>query len=238
MCFIQGQQSGVSTILGRHRATADDLRDERLAVGLIVAFLVTGLVVAQAALLKQPSTANALLPLLQGPAVALYGLVLSVCIDTRRGLLPGALFVVIGASQPAWVLGLLMGLDAVGLPRSAMPDGLWHALPFAATGLAFAPIVWLATRAWWNIAIVLIATAASAWTTGWGPAVILGLSDEALGLTLLHLSLCWTLTAAVFARTWRIVPQRPTHCPQCGYPRQGLRENICPECGQPLDSIA
>ena len=221
-----------------HDAILDDLRDERLVVGLIMAALVTGLAAAQAAFLGPVSAAAPALHLLQGPAVAIYALVLSVCIDARRGLLPGALFVVVGASQPAWLLGSLAGLSALGVQRSAIGDGWWQALPFLFTGVAFAPIAWLATRAWWGLAATLLSTAAAGYVTGWGPATLFRLPIEAVAITFLHLGLCWTLTAALIARTWRIVPQHAQpgtdRCPACGYPREGLRSNTCPECGARL----
>lgn len=218
-----------------------DLRDERLVVGLIIALVTTGLVVAQAAFYGPLSGGSAPMHLLQGPAVAIYGLVLSVCIDERRGIVPGALFVVVGASQPAWLLGTLVGLGALGLQRSTIPDTLWQALPFVLTGLAFVPLVWLATRCWWAPTLSLAATGLAGWGTGVGPAFVLGLPSEALALTMLHLGVCWPLAAALFARTWRLMPHtnshaaRPTHCPTCGYPREGLTTSICPECGGNLD---
>ncbi|MFI4882086.1 MAG: hypothetical protein ACIAQU_05830 [Phycisphaerales bacterium JB064] len=209
----------------------DDLRDERLVVGLITALLVTAAALVQAGFLGPLSTANPALHLLQGPVVAIYGLVLSVCIDPKRGLVPGTLFVVAGASQPGWLLGTLMGLSALGLHRSTIPDPLWQALPFALTGLVFTPIAWLAVRAWWGLAFMLLTTAAAAYVTGWSGGAVWGVPAEAVAVTLLHLGLCWTLTGAVVARTWRIVPHENEHCPACGYPREGLRANICPECG-------
>jgi hypothetical protein len=229
--FTTLQQSAMA----RHAtAPTDDLRDERLVVAVIVAAVVTALTVAQAAFFGGPSAGSPALHLVQGPAVACYALVLSVCVDPKRGLVPGALFVVIGASQPAWLLGVLMGLSALGLHRSAIPDPLWQAMPFLLSGLVFTPIVWLAVRAWWGPTLMLTATAAATHITGWGPRTFLNAPSEALGIAALHLGLCWTLTAAAIANTWRIMPSKPAHCPNCGYPREGLRTNVCPECGQRL----
>jgi|GEM_PF-4305436 len=216
---------------GHGRSIIDDLRDERLVVGLIVAVLVTAAAIAQAPFFGYLARGPVILPLLQGPAVAIYGFVLAMCVHPRRGWVPGGLFVVLGATLPAWFFGSLMLLDAAGVRSTGMPEALWECLPFALTGAMFIVPVWWATGRRWGAVVVLLTTAFASWLTGWGPPELLGVTAHGVAVAILHVGLAGTLCAAVIERTWRIVPPPAQHCMECGYPREGLTTSVCPECG-------
>ncbi len=211
---------------GHGRSIIDDLRDERLVVGIIATALVTAAVLVQAPFFGFLARGAVVLPLLQGPAVAIYGFVLAMCIDPRRGWKPGGLLVVLGATHPAWFFGLLMLLDSTRLP-----DAMAECLPFALTGVVFILPAWWATRRWWGAVATLLATALASWLAALGPREFLGVTAHGVAVAILHLGLAWTLCAAVIERTWRIVPGPVKHCIACGYPREGLMTNVCPECG-------
>lgn len=196
---------------GHGRSIIDDLRDERLVVGLILTALVTALAVLQAIVTRTYPVQTDFVYLLGGPAVAIYGSVLSVCIDPRRGWLPAALFLILGATQPVWLLGGDMAIL------------LWSVLLLAPA--------WWAVRRWWAPIPLVLALLLAGVLIGWSIADSYVANELGLGVAVLHLSLSWTLCAAVVERTWRIVPQPATHCPTCGYPREGLPTNVCPECG-------
>lgn len=216
---------------GHGRSIIDDLRDERLVVGLILTVVVTAAVTVQAPFFGFLARGAVVLPLLQGPAIAIYGFVLAMCIDPRRGWIPGGLLVVLGATQPAWFFGFLMLLNATGVRSAGMPDALWECLPFAMAGAVFVLPAWWATRRWWGAVAMLLTTATASGLAGWGPPELLGVTAHGMAVAILHMGLAWTLCAAVIERTWRIVPAPANHCLGCGYPREGLTTNVCPECG-------
>jgi hypothetical protein len=124
----------------------------------------------------------------------------------------------------------------LGVRSTSVPDPIWESMPFALSGAAFVLPAWWATRRLWGGLAVLIATATASAIAGWGPPWPLGITAHGLATTILHLGLAWTLCAAVVERTWRIVPGPATHCPACGYPREGLTGRVCPECGSALPS--
>ncbi|MEQ8845576.1 MAG: zinc ribbon domain-containing protein [Phycisphaerales bacterium] len=208
----------------------DDLRDERLVLGLVMAGLVTAVALVQVGAMNGPFGGRTMLYLLQGPMVAVYGVVLALCVDPRQGVIPAVLFVLLGASQPVWSLALLILGGSVGTGS----DPMAAASMYGGTGLVLAAPVWLSVRRWWAVAAMVGMVLASAWLGAWAPRTLLGLPSQGLAVAALHLGLCWTLTAAAIANTWRIMPSKPAHCPNCGYPREGLRTNVCPECGQRL----
>ncbi len=212
---------------GHGRISIDDLRDERLVVGLIVAMLVTAGVVVQTKLMNGPFGGQTVLHLLQGPIVAVYGSVLAFCVDPRRGFLPAILFVVLGVSQPAWALAVaIMGGTLFGGSNAMTTAWL-----YGGTGLVLGiPVCWVVWR-WWSVVSMAATALISACLGALAPMTLLGVPSEGLAIAMLHLGLCYTLTAATIERTWRIVPDHGSSCPACGYPREGLRANICPECG-------
>lgn len=215
--------------------TTHDLRDERLVVGVLLVAVVTAMAFAQLFLAGRGSSGIGVLPLLQGPAVAVYGAILALCVDPKRGLAPAALFVLLGTTQPAWALGALVLLEGVGVRQSTMPGEWWLALPYVLTGLVLALPAWWAVRRWWGLAGTLTATPTAAVLAGWAPHTLAGIDTTALAAGVLHVGLSWTLGAAVVWRTWRIVPAKASHCPACGYPRVGLVTKVCPECGRAFE---
>lgn len=173
--------------------------------------LVTVLAVLQAIVTRTHPVQTDFVYLLNGPAVALYGSVLALCIDLRRGWLPAAMFFVLGVTQPIWIIG---GEAAILL----------------GCVLLLAP-TWWAVRRWWALIPLLLAVLLAGWLIGWSVTGSLLANELGLGVAVLHVSLSWTLCAAVIERTWRIVPEPAKHCLTCGYPREGLTGNVCPECG-------
>lgn len=196
---------------GHGRSIIDDLRDERLVVGLILTALVTALAVLQAVVTRTHPVQTDFVYLLSGPAVAIYGSVLSVCIDPRRGWLPAALFLILGVTHPVWLLG---GEAAI----------LLGCVLLLATA-------WWAVRRWWAPIPLVLALLLAGLLAGWSITDSYVANELGLGVAVLHVGLAWTLCAAVIERTWRIVPKPTTNCIICGYSREGLTTNICPECG-------
>lgn len=203
---------------------ADWLRQERVFIAGAVAGLVTVGVGVVLCRLPASSPGADLSQLLNGPAVAMYGVALASVLPASRVLWPALLLGVLGLTHPLWLL-------ALGLPFMLVFDGRAgeDVLLLGLTGAVLSVPMTVAARHWWPAVPMGVAIVVAGALSVVDMARVLGVNELALGAAPLHLGIAWTMFAIVVAAHRSVTP--PWVCACCGYDLLGSVEDVCPECG-------